>query len=179
MIRVLFSVLAVVVAVLAIVLKQPVLYVIAAALLLVVVGVWMNVLRQRHRETVQPYIPSTKAPPLPEEDLKSLGILDIRPKDSSSPSNRDDNRSAEAIYAPMASPGTAVPPPKRLKEFVIPPPRGKDADERATTDIAGRFAPVASQTKDSVPLSPHQEMVPRALPYRLYMLRLACIPSAC
>ena len=111
MIRVLFSVLAVVVAVLAVVLKQPLLYAVAAVLLLIVVILWITVWQRRRRETVQPYTLATTTPPLPEEDLQSLGIMDIRPKEvSEQPAGGSDG-------APVDAPRpVAAPPP--LKEFV-------------------------------------------------------------
>ena len=108
MIRVLFSVLAVVVAVLAVVLKQPLLYAAAAVLLLIVVILWIRVLQRRRRETMQPYTPATTAPPLPEEDLQSLGIVDIRPKEAS-------EQPAGSNGAPRRVTATPAPP---LKEFV-------------------------------------------------------------
>ncbi len=80
MLRVLLSVLAVVAAVLAIVLERPILYAAAGALVVMVVILWIAAL-QRHRRATKPYSISTKAPPPPEENLKSLGIMDIRPKE--------------------------------------------------------------------------------------------------
>ena len=108
MIRVLFSVLAVVVIVLAVVLKEPLLYAAAAVLLLIVGILWIRVLQRRRRETMQPYTPTTTAPPLPEEDLQSLGIMDIRPKEASEQPVGGSNRALRPVAAP----------PLPLKEFV-------------------------------------------------------------
>ena len=113
MIRVLFSVLAVVVAVLAAVLKQSLLYAAAAVLLVIVGSLWITVLRQHRRELVQPYTSTTTAPPLPEEDLQSLGIMEIRPKEASKPPSGGSNGTpVEAPQPVVATPASS------LNEFV-------------------------------------------------------------
>ncbi len=97
MLRVLFSVLAVVVAVLAVVLEQPILYAAAAVLLLIALALVMSSMRRQRRDEPPPYasrpLPSTASS---EPDLKSLGIMEIRPKQP-------------AATAPVAN---GAPPPK-------------------------------------------------------------------
>jgi len=122
MIRVLFSVLAVVVAVLAIVLEQPLLYAAAAVLVVVVVIIWLSVLRRRHQQAITTYKPTTTAPPLPEEDLKSLGIMEIRPKERVTKPPQDPAGTEGRTESPgISSARPVAPPPKPtapLKEFV-------------------------------------------------------------
>ncbi len=137
MIRVLFSVLAVVVAVLAVVLNLPLLYAIAAVLLLIVAILWFRVVQQRHRETATSYPPSTKAPALPEEDLTSLGILNIRPKAPSQPLTGGPNGASAEAPRPVAARPAAP-----LKEFVVPSfearPIAAKASEEASSDESPR-----------------------------------------
>ncbi len=138
MIRVLFSVLAVVVAVLAVVLKLLLLYAIAAVLLLIVAILWIRVLQQRHRETATSYPPSTKAPPLPEEDLTSLGIMNIRPKAPSQPPAGGPNGASAEAPRPVAA--RPAPP---LKEFVVPAFEARP--------IAAKASEVASSDESATP----------------------------
>ena len=114
MIRVLFSALAVVAAVLAIVLEQPILYGAAAVMLLIVAILWIAVARQRHRAAVKPFKPVTTAPPAPEENLKALGIMEIRPKTPSRPASSEAGEPAapaEANSDPPASEAAPVEEP--------------------------------------------------------------------
>lgn len=83
MLRVLFCVLALVAAVLALVLNQPLLYVVAGPLLVIALIMVVTALRRRHREAQKPYV-ATSAPLPPEAELKSLGIMEIRPKEENS-----------------------------------------------------------------------------------------------
>ncbi len=77
MLRVLFIILAVVSIALAIVLGQPMLYLLALALLIGAgLLVTMN-MRRRHKDVPETFM---QAPEQPDEDLASLGILDIKPK---------------------------------------------------------------------------------------------------
>ncbi|MFQ5569682.1 MAG: hypothetical protein ACE5G0_08395 [Rhodothermales bacterium] len=116
MIRVLFSILAVVVAVLALVLDQPLLYLAAAVLLLMALGLLIAVLRRRYRNVVTPYTPARypsspeSALPRrsPEDELKALGILDIRPKEPSPQQESDDDRVPVAPIQPEST--DPVPP---------------------------------------------------------------------
>ncbi len=79
MIRILFTIVAVVAAALAVVIEQPHLF-IAAGLSLVVTVVLMLVrLKRRHSGYMQS-APSPAATDASEDDLSSLGILDIRPR---------------------------------------------------------------------------------------------------
>lgn len=139
MLRVLFSVLVVVIVVLAFVIEpyRTLLFTAAAVLLLIVAILWIGALRRRHRATMPTYPSRPPTPPLPEEDLKSLGIMEIRPKASSKP------REAQAddpvpVPASAAAESFSEPPPPRndlvesvalvdptepraqLQEFVIP-----------------------------------------------------------
>lgn len=83
MLRILFSVLAVVAAVLAYIFEMPVLYAVAVVLLLVAVILLVMAVRKRRREAREPYVPPRRAE-TPEDELKSLGIMDIRPRGASS-----------------------------------------------------------------------------------------------
>jgi hypothetical protein len=77
MLRVLFIILAVVSIALAIVLGQPMLYLLALALL---IGAGLLVtlsMRRRHKDVPETFM---QAPEQPDEDLASLGILDIKPR---------------------------------------------------------------------------------------------------
>lgn len=89
MLRVLFIILAVVSIALAIVLGQPMLYLLALVLLISAgLLVTMN-MRRRHKDVPETFM---QAPEQPTEDLASLGILDIKPKGDDSevdPSNGD------------------------------------------------------------------------------------------
>lgn len=77
MLRVLFIILAVVSIALAIVLGQPMLYLLALALLIGAgLLVTMN-MRRRHKDVPETFM---QAPEQPTEDLAALGILDIKPK---------------------------------------------------------------------------------------------------
>ncbi len=106
MLRVLFSVLAVVAAVLAIVLEKPILYAAAAVLLLIALLLLVAALRRRHRAAQPLYVsPPAEAP----DDLQALGIMEIRPKDRS---RQPDGEAPESAEAPEASVPTPARPPK-------------------------------------------------------------------
>ena len=151
MIRVLFSVLAVVVAVLAAVLKQPLLYAAAAVLVVIVVTLWITVLQRRRRESVQPYTPTTTAPALPEEDLQSLGIMDIRPKEpSAQPAGSSNGAPIETLHPVEAA--------SSLNEFVTSSFEARPVSAQPTEEAAEETA------------TPHGE---DALVYYLRALRIA------
>jgi hypothetical protein len=77
MLRVLFIILAVVFVALAIVLDQPLLYLLAFALL-IAAGLLVTLgMRKRHNDVPETFM---QAPEQPDEDLASLGILDIKPR---------------------------------------------------------------------------------------------------
>lgn len=77
MLRVLFIILAVVFIALAIVLGQPLLHLVAFALL-VAAGLLVTLgMRKRHNDVPETFM---QAPDQPDEDLASLGILDIKPR---------------------------------------------------------------------------------------------------
>jgi hypothetical protein len=77
MLRVLFIILAVVFVALAIVLDQPLLYLVAFALL-IAAGLLVTLgMRKRHNDVPETFM---QAPEQPDEDLASLGILDIKPR---------------------------------------------------------------------------------------------------
>lgn len=80
MLRVLFIILAVVSIALAIVLGQPMLYLLALVLL-VAAGLLVTLnMRRRHKDVPETFM---QAPEQPDEDLAALGILDIKPRGSS------------------------------------------------------------------------------------------------
>lgn len=76
MLRVLFIILAVVSLSLAIVLEDFLLYVLAAILIMAAIGLMTASMRRRHKDVPETFM---QAPEQPEEDLVSLGIVDIRP----------------------------------------------------------------------------------------------------
>ncbi len=119
MIRVLFSVLAVVAAVLAIVLEQRLLYVVAAAMLLIVVILWIAVARRRHRAATKSFKPVMTAPPAPEENLKALGIMEIRPKESA-PSRLSNAGEPATPSEPAEAARIEEPPAEALTEPAAP-----------------------------------------------------------
>ncbi|RMF53428.1 MAG: hypothetical protein D6746_15590 [Bacteroidetes bacterium] len=80
MIRALLFVLALVAAVLAVVLKQPLLFVIAGVLVVMALAALVAYLRRRHRQAQVPYVSTTAT----RDELKELGILEIRPREGSS-----------------------------------------------------------------------------------------------
>jgi hypothetical protein len=77
MLRVLFIILAVVSIALAIVLGQPLLYLVALALLVGAALLLTMNMRRKHRDVPETFM---QAPEQPNEDLASLGIMDIKPK---------------------------------------------------------------------------------------------------
>lgn len=77
MLRVLFIILAVVSIALAIVLGQPLLYLVALALLIGAALLLTMNMRRKHRDVPETFM---QAPEQPTEDLASLGIMDIKPK---------------------------------------------------------------------------------------------------
>lgn len=113
--------LAVVAAVLAIVMQQPVLYAAVAVLVLVVIILWLGTLRRRHRESQRLYTkPATPA----ADDLQALGIVDIRPKERGAPPETVAPLPPEAAPAeedPAAPP--AAPPQKVYAGGSGPPGR--------------------------------------------------------
>lgn len=119
MLRVLFIILAVVSIALAIVLGQPMLYLLALALLIGAgLLVTMN-MRRRHKDVPETFM---QAPEQPTEDLASLGILDIKPRGESGQedaaeipveagsSDGDEQVEKEAVSEPAPAPDRSVSP---------------------------------------------------------------------
>ncbi|QXD14653.1 hypothetical protein GQ464_014645 [Rhodocaloribacter litoris] len=79
MIRILMFILAIVAVVLAVVLKEPLLFVIAGGLVLGALLAFVALLRRRHRRMKVQYAPPAREG---DDELKALGILEIRPKAS-------------------------------------------------------------------------------------------------
>ena len=99
MLRVLFIILAVVSIALAIVLGQPMLYLLALALLIGAgLLVTMN-MRRRHKDVPETFM---QAPEQPTEDLASLGILDIKPKGDAVVTESDDEEASDDSVAAVA-----------------------------------------------------------------------------
>ncbi|HMB92596.1 MAG TPA: hypothetical protein VKP65_17215 [Rhodothermales bacterium] len=151
MIRVLFSILAVVVAVLAVVLDQPLLYVVAGVLLLLAVIALLSAMRRRHREAQPLYTKSS-----PEEELKSLGIMDIRPKDPALKTSREGDgmavgeARAVAALPPDEEPSPREMPPREMKEY------GTGSDDEVD-DVPA--APVEVRPVAPAPRDPHNSAV--------------------
>ncbi|MDA0683196.1 MAG: hypothetical protein O3A57_02110 [Bacteroidetes bacterium] len=80
MLRVLFIILAVVSIALAMVLGQPLLYLLAFILLVGAALLLTMNMRRKHRDVPETFM---QAPEQPEEDLSSFGILDIKPRSAS------------------------------------------------------------------------------------------------
>lgn len=112
MIRVLFVVLAVVAMVLAIVLSQPLLYLVAVVLLLAAAAILTAGLRRQHRRESEVVRPPAGEP---SEDLRSLGIMEIRAKGSNGSATApdeeiDEDEESEVLGEPV--PVAPEPPPK-------------------------------------------------------------------
>ena len=107
MIRVLFILLAVVATILAIVLQQPLLYVIAGVLLLAALASAILYMKQRSKTKRDPYLPTSE----PNDDLGSLGILEIRPKGAQGVQPGDVAQASPAqpsLQSPTAAPLSAM-----------------------------------------------------------------------
>lgn len=108
MIRILFTIVAVVAAILAVVIQEPLLF-IAAGISLAVTIVLMVVRIQRRRAS---YKQAAPPPPAPEpasesdEDLASLGILEIRPRSKSGNEPREMQEPADADRDGVSGDGT-------------------------------------------------------------------------
>lgn len=175
MIRVLFSVLAVVVAVLAVVLDQPLLYVAAGILLLIAFIALLSAMRRRHREAQPLY---TK--PSPEEELKSLGIMDIRPKDPALKTSKEGNGRAgkearpAAALPPDEEPLSADMPPREMKEYGTARQDEADSVPLVSVPVAAvEPRPVAPAPRDphhSVVLEPYLQALRAALEARVVCL---------
>lgn len=148
MIRVLFSVLAVLAAVVAYVFEMPVLYAAAAVLLLIAFVLLLDGMRRRHRSAKRPYLaPKSSMPPGVDEDLKSLGIMEIKPR-SKTPAG-----SAPAASAPSPAPPASFAPPQ--VDLVV---EDEDVSDEPMPDLAvdhGDHAPLPvaiahPQTRDDV-----------------------------
>lgn len=74
-------------------------YGVAAALLLVAIVAMIQVGRRRHREAQKPYVPPS-VPASPDDELESLGIMEIRPKASAGTARRAGTDNGESAYAP-------------------------------------------------------------------------------
>lgn len=135
MIRALLFVLALVAAVLAVVLKQPLLFVIAGVLVVMALAALVAYLRRRHRQAQVPYVSTTAT----RDELKELGILEIRPREGSS--NRP----------PAVAPTGAN----------APDVKANAPDVEANAPEAE--APASEARKDEAPL-PVQEAVPETPP---------------
>ena len=163
MIRILFSALAVVAAVLALVLDRPLLYGVAAAMLLIVVIVWMTVAWRRHRTAVKSFKPVTTAPPAPEENLQSLGILEIRPKESA-PKPQPDAEAAPlpaeaALPTPVEAPSAETLPdvPEELPAEEISEPTEADPVEETLAEevLAEEMRADSTQEEAEPPSEPN------------------------
>ncbi len=115
MIRVLFSVLAVVAAILAYIFGEPLLYAVAAGLLLVAIIALVQVGRKRHREAQTPYVPPA-VPASPDEELQSLGIMEIRAKASKSSAGSTEPSNGASEFAPPAAAASTTPSASRSRQ---------------------------------------------------------------
>lgn len=157
MLRVLFAILSVVVAILAVVMDQLALYLAAGALLLLVVILSVVSRVRKHRREKEAYASAGSK----DDELKSLGIMEIRPRGSGAPieappaeaapagdvpsetyapparvrTPEGDGRGAGTPDAPEPAEAPASGPPRVDPPAPSPsrpePPRG-DADERPT-----------------------------------------------
>ena len=120
MLRVLFIILAVVSIALAIVLGQPVLYLMALGLLVGAALLLTMNMRRKHRDVPETFM---QAPEQPTEDLASLGILDIKPKGDAVEADTHEESTGEE--APQASDEVEedgmVEEPAPLRETPRPP----------------------------------------------------------
>ncbi len=116
MIRVLTSLLAVVAAVLALVLKQPLLFAVAGVMVVIALVSLIGFLRRRHRrQAIGRYVRT----PDEEDDLRSLGILEIRPKGAPAPEEPlaapERGESEGEVSAPVAAPPSGGEAPVALE----------------------------------------------------------------
>lgn len=136
MIRILLILLAIVAAILAAVLDQPLMYVAAGVLLLIALGIILTYMRRRHRpQKKTPESPARRVSESPkEDDLGSLGILEIRPRSKGGTEHAPAGAPAEAVEAAApaeaerpkvgaARRATAEQPPKEGAEAVSTRPR--------------------------------------------------------
>lgn len=148
MLRVLFIILAVVSIALAIVLGQPMLYLLALALL-IGAGLLLTLnMRRKHRDVPETFM---QAPEQPTEDLASLGILDIKPRGEAA-ANEDDpdagDRPEEAVEQDAEEDRTEA--PARVSE---PAPERARPPTAAQAHVAGVSKPRQRRPKARIMVS--------------------------
>ena len=121
MLRVLFSVLAVVTAVIAYIIDELWLYAVAAGLLLVAVSLLVVAMRKRRREASEPYVQQQRVS-TPEEELQALGIMDIRPRGKKLP---DEEKPGQEDVAAVEEEVDAREATGREQETPEKPPAGQ------------------------------------------------------
>lgn len=165
MIRILFTVVAIVAAGLAMVFPYQELYWVAAGLLVSVLLMWAVVMRQRFLESKKPVRPVRNvAPRQPEPELELLGILDIRPKTVEAGSAGDQAEAAgESTESGAALSGEDADLRPRMREFVTqqgeaaaPPPLALPSEdvlanfmEMVRAAVAAHAVCLLRQSKDT------------------------------
>lgn len=148
MIRILFTVVAVVAAGLALVLDRTELYWVAAVLIVIVLVMWAAVSRRRYAESKKPVRRKRKAVSSKSEpELETLGILDIRPKTSEAESGREKAESLQTAGAPASNapselgiaPVDEAAATRGIREFVV---------QRTEGDTAKGPPPLAPPNED-------------------------------
>ncbi|RMH58441.1 MAG: hypothetical protein D6685_12040, partial [Bacteroidetes bacterium] len=126
MIRVFFVILAVVAVILGVVLSQPLLYAVAGMLALATLGWTLTDRRRRFGRRPPPVKAPTPATASPDDELKALGILEIRPKTPTrTPTDELLPTASPAPASPVAAPSPAPapsPPPSSRAEDEAPAP---------------------------------------------------------
>ncbi|NNF04604.1 MAG: hypothetical protein HKN17_09060 [Rhodothermales bacterium] len=158
MLRVLLIILAVVSITLALALDLPILYLVAVLLLLGAGALFTLEMRRRHDDVPEKFDPIAA----PEEDLDSLGILEIRPRERSAASDTESDGGAEGAPAEGSKPEKTrdhAASGESLADDEEPLPKPRVAD------IAEPFGPRKSATRenstDSI-LGEVREKAPRA-----------------
>ncbi|WP_456428568.1 hypothetical protein [Rhodocaloribacter sp.] len=126
MIRVLTSLLAVVAAVLALVLKQPLLFAVAGVMVVISLISLIVFLRRRHRrQAIERYVRT----PDPQDDLRALGILEIRPKGETASARTDLPAPAERAEAAPREERPAVSASEAAPRAEAEAPGGDETEE--------------------------------------------------
>ncbi len=110
MIRVFLVILAVVAVILGVVLSHPLLYAVAGVLALATLGWTLTDRRRRFGRRPPPVKPPTPATASPDDELKALGILEIRPKTPTRTPTDAHRPAASAEAPPAASPAPSPAP---------------------------------------------------------------------
>ena len=141
MIRVLFIILSIVAALLAILLRQPLLYVLAGVFLIIAAVLLISSLKKRHQQ----YKKAQQSRSLPEtpleDDLSSFGIMEIRPKTKAG----EANNGSDDITVREADKRNGAPNASRPSETLTSPSIVTEKDDDSYGEI------VESSVQQTIP----------------------------